>query len=152
MKLTYTPVPREATGPAKLGGLPNDLGERVFSFKPNKLLSVEAEAIEDATDWTFEEFGRKFMSGSMKAKRAALWILLRREFAGLKFRDLSFTPEEVAVDFDDEETAALRQALADDPDLDDEERAEILAVLGEPDDDEDAAPKGATTTEPATAP
>ena len=140
MIIVYTPATQEHDGPAKLGALPHDLGERRFTFKPNKLMSVEAEAIEDATDWTFTEFGEKFLKGSMKAKRAALWVLLKREFPALKFRDLSFSPEEIEVDFDEDEAAAIREALADDPDVDEEQRAAVLAIIGDGETPKDPTP------------
>lgn len=141
MIITYTPGPREYDGPAKLGEFRPAPGEPLsFPFIPNKLMSVEAEAIEDVTDWTFEEFGAKFFKGSMKAKRAALWIMLKREYPSLKFRDLSFSPDEVVVYFDADEKAALRAAVESDADLDPEQRVEILAALG----GEDEAPKEVT--------
>lgn len=144
MIITYTPGPREYDGPPKLGEFRPTPGEPLsFTWAPNKIMSAEAEAIEDATDWTFEEFGAKFLKGSMKAKRAALWILLKREHPTMRFRDLSFAPTEVVVDFDDEEVAALRKAVEDTPDLDAEQRAEILAALG----DEDEDPKEPVTPE-----
>jgi len=111
--------------------IPDDGEKREFSFRPRKLVSAEAEAIEDATGWTFDEFGQKFLAGSMKAKRAALWVLLKREHPTLKFRDLSITPDEVALDFEPDEAAALREQLAADDTIDPEQRENILAILDE---------------------
>jgi len=120
---------------------PDDGEKREFSFRPRKLVSAEAEALEDATGWTFDEFGQKFLAGSMKAKRAALWVLMKREQPTLKFRDLSITPDEVALDFESDEAAALREQLAADDTIDAEQRENVLAVL---DAQIAQAPKGET--------
>jgi len=114
MLITYTPA---------------DGDKREWEFKPAKLISAEAEAIEDATGWTFDEFGEKFLGGSMKAKRAALWILLRRETPTLRFRELSITPEEVVVDLEPDEAERLRAAIEGDEDLDPRQRDAILGML-----------------------
>lgn len=141
MIVTYTPAARDYVGPAKPGEFRPEAGVPLaFTFKPNRLVSAEMEAIEDLTDWTYVEFGEKFLAGSMKAYRAALWVLLKREHPTLKARDLSFTAEEVSVAYDAEETASLREVLVADPDIDDDQREAILAVLGS-EDNEAEAPK-----------
>lgn len=138
MLITYTHTAPPGAGPARLGGLPHDLGKKTFNFKPEKLMSAEAEAIEDVTDWTYQQFQQKFMLGSMKAWRAVLWVLLKREFPTLKHREVSFEAGAIMVDFDDQETADMRAAAIADPDLDDETREAILDALRDVPEDEAA--------------
>jgi len=116
---------------------PNNGEKREFSFQPAKLVSAEAEAIEDAGGpaWdSFEEFGQKFLKGNRRAYRAALWVMLRREQPALRFTDLSLRVDEVEVDFDAAETARLREQIFADPDMDAEQRAHLLAII-DPDGD-----------------
>jgi len=116
---------------------PENGEKREFAFMPAKLMSAEAEAIEDAggAAWeSFEEFGQKFLRGNRRAYRAALWIMLRREQPTLRFADLSLRVDEIEVDFDAAETARLREQVLGDPDMDAEQRAHLLSIL-DPDAD-----------------
>lgn len=127
MRLIYSPEGGEA---------------QEWDFIPGKMMSVEAEALEKATGWTYIEFGEKFMAGSTLARRALLWVMRRRTERGLKFSDVKFALDELDVDFSRDERVKLRQALLDSPDIDEAQREQILAELGDEDDDEaDAAPK-----------
>jgi hypothetical protein len=93
---------------------------REFEFYPSKLLSVEAEAIENVggNAWeTFEEFGYKFIRGNVRAYRAALWIMLKRhENPKLKFQDLAFKMDEVSVDYSKTELTNIKEAIEQDED------------------------------------
>jgi len=123
-------------------------GERQeWSFRPNELLSPEAEAMEDAGPWgTFEEFGRRFMSGNLRARRAALWVMLRRADPALRLSDLVVRVDELDVEYEPDEIDRLRTLIETNAFLTDDERAEALALLeqGEapPEASEFAAGKG----------
>lgn len=116
MLITYTPADGE---------------KREFEFRPGKLGNLDAEAIEDATGWTYAAFGERFLAGSMKAARAVLWICLRAEQGQhrLKFSEVSFTADELSIDYDAAEAAQLREAIEANPDIDPEQREAVLAVL-----------------------
>lgn len=117
MKISYTPEGGE---------------RREWTYKPNKMLSIDAEAIERVTGWTFQEFGEKFMAGSALAQHALLWILLRKDNRGLKFSEVRFAMDEFDMDFDAEERAAMREVLENDgAELDDDERAQLEKYLAE---------------------
>ena len=123
-----------------------------FLFRANRLLSPEAEAIEDVGGGTwdnFDEFGRKFMVGNRKAYRAALWIMLKRTHPTLRFHEVQFQVDEVYVDLEDDEAEQLREQFRRDPDLDPAQKAHLLRVLG---DDPDPAvgenPLGPPPSEP----
>jgi hypothetical protein len=113
---------------------PEEGEKREFSFRPNKLMSVEAELIESlgGEAWeTFDEFGRLFMKGNRRAYRAALFVLLKRTEPGRKFRDLNLRADEIAVDYEDDELAQILARVELDDDIDPEQRELLIASLGE---------------------
>ncbi|GAA4358403.1 hypothetical protein [Angustibacter luteus] len=121
MIVTYTPEGGEA---------------HEWSFNPGKLLSPEAEAIERVTGWNYRtDFADKLLRGSALALRALIWVLLKRADPKLKFTDVEYAQDEADVNFDADERREIRRLAAEDPDMTDEDRAELLAAL----DDEDFA-------------
>lgn len=105
-----------------------------YDFQPTRLMSPEAEAIEDAGGpaWTtFEQFGRKFMSGSQRAYRVALWVCMKRAQPGIRLSDVSFRVDQLTVAYSDEETRRIREAIEADPDLDEDQRDNLLGLIGE---------------------
>lgn len=107
---------------------------REFQFNPGKLTSPEAEAIEDVGGdrWdTFDRWGELFMSNNRKALRAALWIMLKRENPALKFNSVVVTADAITWDFDQDEQVKIREAIANEPDIDPEQRAELLRKLSQ---------------------
>ena len=115
MKLIYTPEGGEA---------------RTWEFRPKELTYPQAEAIEDLGFWdTFGDFGRAFQAGNRKALRAALWHFLRLENPKLKFDDLQPKIGELDADIGSAEIEAWREAVQNNPDLTDEQRAELLADI-----------------------
>jgi hypothetical protein len=111
-----------------------DGGEsRSWAFNPGDLEFDEAALIEaaDPGAWaTFDEFGQAFMADSLRAVRAALWILLRRDHPGLDIGQVRPRPREVAVVFDEAELAVIRAAITDDPDIDPRQRERLLGEAG----------------------
>ncbi|MGI5493885.1 hypothetical protein [Microtetraspora malaysiensis] len=90
---------------------PNGGTERTWSFKPAELTSAEAEALEDVTDLTLEEFEQHLMKGRIRCKRAVLWLFLRREHPQLRFTEVEFKVAELTTAFDREEKTRLLEAL-----------------------------------------
>jgi len=85
---------------------PNDGDRQEFKFDPPKLISVEAEAIEDVggESWeSYEEFIRKFFRGNRKSFRALLWVMLCRTKPELEFDAVSVTIEELTVELEEED-------------------------------------------------
>lgn len=123
---------------------PEGTAPQEFVFRPEKLLSPEAELIEriGGDDWdNYEEFGAQFFKGKRRALRAALWIMLRRHPSDdlpKRFSDFHVGVYDVTVDYDPEEKEILRRKFREDRDIDDEQRTLILAMLG--DDPEEARP------------
>ena len=117
MRLTYTP---------------EDGDQQEFAFRPGDLFSFEAEAIEEAggTAWTtFEEYGNRFIDGQFKARRAALWIMLRRENPKLRFVDVVCKVKELDVAYDADELKRMRERIEGDTSMSDEDRAAALAEI-----------------------
>ena len=117
---------------------PADGEKREWAFKPNKLMAVEAEAIESRTGWTYQEFGVQFMKGSTLARHALLWVLLKRETPGIKYSDVTFAVDEIDFDLDADERAATIAVLQTKTDLDDDERTALEQLVKAT---EDADPK-----------
>lgn len=82
-----------------------------FDYKPGRLLSPEAEKIEELTGWTYMEFGEHLMSQSMKAFHALLYIFLKRSNPTLKYEQVVFAFDEVDIDYDDSEIGDMIEGL-----------------------------------------
>jgi hypothetical protein len=144
MKLIYTPQ-----------GAP----EREWTIIPTELLSFQSDWLEEAGGDTWEsydEWARLCWSGSRKAIRALLYVMLRTEQPGLRFAHLVTRINEVRVEWErvDLDVEATRQRIENDPDLTEERRAEMLAELADPKDDPDGSedePADSVTSEPDTA-
>jgi hypothetical protein len=90
---------------------PADADEQQWTFTPRKFPSHEAEAIENVTGWTWDEFAGQVMKGSVRARRALLWILLRRQHPIIKFADIAFNTDELELEMDLDELTAMRVEL-----------------------------------------
>lgn len=96
MKFTYTPEGAEP---------------EVWPFKPNKLMSPEAEAIERVTGMSFGVWREAIFEESMLAIRALLWIMLKRQNPTLSFDDVQFCIDDVSIDLDDDDKAEAKAML-----------------------------------------
>lgn len=118
MRITYTP---EGADP------------QVFEFKPGKLMSPEAEAIERHTGLTYKQFTEALGETSVLATHALLYVFLKRGNPTLKYDQIQFCMDEIEIDLDDDEAAnaitELRRRQADRPLTDDE--AEAMKQLEE---------------------
>lgn len=120
MIFTYTPAGAEP---------------REWQFRPLDVTSREAELVEDYVGLTFAQWSARFYAGSIKARRAALWLLLRREDPNLGLDDVEFRMTELRCVYDGSEDAELRRQVQDDPELDEVTRARLLAQLSTEDAD-----------------
>lgn len=110
---------------------PEGAKERRWTFAPDKLLSSEAEAIEKVTGFTYEEFGQRLIKGSAAARRALLWVYLKREEPTLRHSQIDVPVGAIGVDYEPHELQAIRDALADSRDMSPDERDAALAALDE---------------------
>lgn len=117
MKLTYTP---EGSGTPQ-----------TWRYEPGKLLSSEAIAIEKVTDWAYEEFGLHLLQRSMLARKALLWVLLKRAEPTLRFDQIDPPVSAIELEYDLDELAEMRAAVEKSEEFTDTERREALAALDE---------------------
>lgn len=87
-----------------------------FSFKPEALLSPEAEPIEAAGAglWdTYDGWRHLFRNGHKRAERVALWTCLRRTDPALQLSDVVVRMDSMTVVYDIDDKRTLRQAFRD---------------------------------------
>ena len=111
---------------------PDDGPEVEFDFRPGDLETPESEAVEavGGETWgTYEEWGALFFRGSQKARRAALWIFLRRTNPRLKFEDVRIRADQTAVDYSLRERNKIIEVMLTDPNIDDEQRAALTEMV-----------------------
>lgn len=84
---------------------------REWEFTPLTLGNAEAETIERLTNWTYQEFGEKFLGGSMKAYHALLYVFLKRTTPTLKYNDVQFSLAEIDLEYSPDEKRAMVDAL-----------------------------------------
>lgn len=80
-------------------------------YNPRKLMSPEREAIERITGFDFAEFTQKVVKGNSKARRALLWIMLKREHPTLKYEDVDFAWDELRLEHSRQELELMREEL-----------------------------------------
>lgn len=100
-----------------------------FTFIPGKMNNFDAETIETATGWSWDEFLMNLQKGSVKARRTLLWILLRQQHRGLKLNDVRITPDEVKVEMDAGELSRLRDDIEQAPDQLGVDKDAVLAAI-----------------------
>lgn len=134
---------------------PEDGGEpREYSFKPETLRSVVAEAIEleGGPAWeTWPEWRRLFIKGHARAQRAGLWQA-RREAGepNLAFHQVDVRAGDIWVGYDDDDRADAVRRVKEATDLDEATKADIIASLGgDPGADADPLPE---SSEPSGSP
>lgn len=90
---------------------PEGAEPRSWDFAPDRLLNVEAIAIEKVTGLTLAGLMAGIKAGSMTAITGLLWVLLRRKEPTLRFEQVQFSFSEVDFEVDDEEAADIAAAL-----------------------------------------
>jgi hypothetical protein len=111
---------------------PEDAPPQEWSLRLSELLSPESEALEGCArdSWqTFDEFTDLVDQGNLKARRALLWILLRRENPKLRFVDLVVKVGETDLDYDDGQVADLRATVADESASEEDRESARLRLL-----------------------
>lgn len=112
-------------------------------FQLAKLMSVEAEKIEEITGWSFEEFQTRLVKGFVKARRVLLWVLLKRTHPSLKLADLDVPVDAIVMEFDRDEFDAMIEAMrkAEASEQDEAKAAEMAQVIATFEELREAAPE-----------
>jgi hypothetical protein len=127
---------------------PDGGDERTWTYAPDDLPYAEAEQLEDVLAITFDEFKGRVIAGGAKARRALLWVLLRRDNPKLRFSDVQLKRTgELVVEFEAPEIAKLREGVLKNDDLDEGARAGVLKALDELEFDGIAAAQGSDPKE-----
>lgn len=95
-----------------------------------KFRSLEVEQIERLTGMDYgNEFKARLMKGNALARRALLFILLRRQHPTTKFMDVDFADDELQLEMDLEELRETRKVVETSPAITEQERPMVLAAL-----------------------
>ena len=83
-------------------------GDRLeFTVYPARMRVAEQEAIEKASGMEFGAWTVAVQSGSTKARRVLLWVLMHREHPAIRLADVDFSAEELEIETSAEEKRAL---------------------------------------------
>jgi hypothetical protein len=128
---------------------PDGQEEQRWEYNHNKIRTQEMEAVERRTGWDYgTEFLQKLQMGNSTARRALLWMYLRRQHHTLRYEDVDFAHDEVVLEYTREELQIQRDALERMPMEDEQGRQAALHMLDEqiaaaPDPAQDPAAAGA---------
>jgi hypothetical protein len=96
---------------------PNGGDRQEFEFDPESPLNLESEALESAGGEVWQDYPDFLMrigSGNIRARRALLWVMLRRTNPQLRFVDVVFHLNEFLVeDAEDEPVPVGKDEPAD---------------------------------------
>jgi hypothetical protein len=70
-------------------------------------MGAEREAIEKRTDMPFAEFTKAVLQGSSVARRALLWVMLKRDHPTTKYDDVDFAWDELRLEYSKQEYARM---------------------------------------------
>lgn len=98
-----------------------------WPYNPRKLMSAEREAIERRCGMTFAEFTQAVLKGSSLARRALLWVMLKRDHPTMKFDDVEFAWDELKLEYSVQEYDQMIEKAGDE--LTGEARISVLEGL-----------------------
>ncbi|KFU81017.1 hypothetical protein SAMN04489729_4808 [Amycolatopsis lurida] len=122
-----------------------------YDFDPDDLRVAAAEDLERKFEGSLDELQQALMSGSIRAKRVALWHVLRQAHKELRYDDVDFRAGEVEVILGRELLEKLHAAAQTATGVPEDKRRAAVAALeaqlrssadGEGQDDEVPAPAG----------
>lgn len=86
---------------------------QTFHFQFKTLGNDQAEDMEDVTGKNFVELQDLVGAGNMRARRALLWVLMKKQHPMLKFADLQYPVGAVSIDMELDELLEARAAVAE---------------------------------------
>jgi hypothetical protein len=84
-----------------------------WPYNPRKLMSVEREFIERQVGLPFAEFTQTVLKGSSVARRALLFVMLKRDHPTTKYADVDFAWDELRLEFSKQEYAQMIRDAGD---------------------------------------
>lgn len=101
-----------------------------FQFKPGKLRVIEMEALQKKTGMPYgTQFKAKLLQGDAVARRALLWLMLRRQHPTYRWEDVDFADDELVLERDRDEVVEEIAEVEQFAGIPDEDREVALAVL-----------------------
>lgn len=80
-----------------------------FSYNPRKLMSAEREMLERRTGRDFSDFTKAVINGNSSARRALLFMYLKREHPGTRYEDVDFAWDELTLEYSKGEYLQMRE-------------------------------------------
>lgn len=103
---------------------------QVFEVRLGRLRVADMEALQKRTGMPYgTEFKAKLLQGDVVARRAMLWLMLRRQHARLKIEEVDFYDDELTLERDRDEIADEIAELEAFTGMSEADRAVALAVL-----------------------
>jgi hypothetical protein len=78
-----------------------------WAYNPRRLMSAEREVIEKRTGLPFAEFTQAVLKGSSLARRALLYVMLKRDHPTTKWDDVDFAWDELRLEYSKQEYAQM---------------------------------------------
>ncbi|EMD22921.1 hypothetical protein [Amycolatopsis azurea] len=100
-----------------------------YDFDADDLRVAAAEDLERRFEGSLDELQQALMSGSVRAKRVALWHVLRQEHKELRYDDVDFRAGEVEVVLGRELLEQLHQAAQTATGVPEDKRRAAVAAL-----------------------
>lgn len=98
-----------------------------WTYNPRRLMSAEREAIERRTGMVFADFTKAVIQGSSVARRALLWVMLKRDHPTMRYDDVDFAWDELKLEYSKQEYADMIAKAGEE--LSGAERESVLASL-----------------------
>ncbi|MFD4660838.1 hypothetical protein ACFWP2_35075 [Kitasatospora sp. NPDC058444] len=98
-----------------------------WKYQPTKLMSAERERLEKLTGRDFSAFTQAVLAGNSLARRALLFIFLKRQHPATRFDDVDFAWDELRLELSRAELEQVREQAAETAPAD--QRAAVLAQL-----------------------
>lgn len=84
-----------------------------FKYHPQKLMSAEREMLERRTGQDFSDFTKAVINGNSGARRALLFMYLKREHPTTKYEDVDFAWDELTLEYSKGEYLKMREDAAE---------------------------------------
>lgn len=80
-----------------------------WRYDPRKLMSVEREMLERRTGKDFSDFTKAVLNGNSLARRALLFMFLKRDHPGTRWEDVDFAWDELKLEHSRQELERMRE-------------------------------------------
>jgi len=108
---------------------PEGAEPRKWPVEPAKMMTSEAEAIEKVTGMTWDEFGLALVKGSVVARRALLWVMLKRSEPTLRHNQIDPPVGSLTLEYERPELEAMREEVLKSTETDEDMRELALGML-----------------------